>query len=711
VDSYSELLNNAILLLALGVIYDTLGLYKIRQVLLRDSLSGLLVGLLGMAVMLTPWMLAPGIFFDTRWVLISLCGVFFGFVPTVIAVLMTVTLRLFQGGTGAFVGSLVIVVSAVIGLIWRRFEYNRDWKLSWFNLYILGFLVQVAVLCCMYFLPVEVRLKVVIALAPPLLIIFPFGSMLLGLVLRRQRDRRATELALDVHRSLLDRERGLLRGLIDSIPDIIFFKDSNGRYLGYNQAFEQMTGITEQTAIGKTDQNLFEPEIAELFHQHNQEVIETGIPFSTDQSVSFQGGKRRMLSIRIAPFYGLDGTLYGLVGIGRDTTRRWQAEQDREQLQDQLAQAQKIESVGQLAGGIAHDFNNMLAVILGQAEMASMQLDNQPRLKVAISEIQNAANRSSNLTKQLLAFARKQPTVPLVLDLNERITDMFKMLRLVIGEDIELRLHLAEDLWRVKIDPSQVDQILTNFCVNARDAIGENGRVSIKTKNLTLDQNWCNHHNDLVPDDYVVISVSDNGRGIDAETRRNIFDPFFSTKKISDGTGLGLATVYGIVKQNNGFVDVYSEPGHGATFKVYLPRTEGDTAKSENTQPNDMPMGTEIILVAEDEKPVLAVAKDMLESLGYQVLSADSPGKALEVADTHSGTIDLLLTDVIMPEMNGLKLSEQLLQHHPTLKVLFMSGYTADVISQHGVLDEGISFIEKPFSMQDMAQKVRQALN
>lgn len=710
-DSYSELLNNAVLLLALGVIYDTLGLYKIRQVLLRDSLSGLLVGLLGMAVMLTPWLLAPGIFFDTRWVLISLCGVFFGFVPTFIAVLMTVTLRLFQGGTGAFVGSLVIVVSAVIGLIWRRLEYGRGWKLSWLNLYLLGLLVQVAVLCCMYFLPVEVRLKVVLALAPPLLIIFPFGTMLLGLVLRRQRDRRATELALDEHRILLDRERGLLRGLIDSIPDIIYYKDSNGRYLGYNQAFEQMTGITEQTAIGKTDQNLFDPEIAELFQQQEQEVIETGIPFTTDQWVPFQDGKRRMLSTRIAQFHGLDGTLYGLVGIGRDTTRRWQAEQDREQLQDQLAQAQKIESVGQLAGGIAHDFNNMLAVILGQAEMASMQLDDKPRLKVAISEIQNAANRSSDLTKQLLAFARKQPTVPLVLDLNEKVTELFKMLRLVIGEDIELRLHLAQGLWGVKIDPSQIDQILTNFCVNSRDAIDENGRVSIETKNITLDQTWCNNHNDLVPGDYVVISVSDNGRGIDTETRQKIFDPFFSTKKISEGTGLGLATVYGIVKQNDGFIDVYSEPGHGATFKVYLPRTEGNTAKLEDTQPNDMPMGTETILVAEDEKPVLAIAKDMLESLGYQVLSANTPGKALEVADSYPGIIDLLLTDVIMPEINGLKLSEQLLQHHPTLKVLFMSGYTADVISQHGVLDEGVSFIEKPFSMQDMAQKVRQALD
>lgn len=708
--SFTGLLNNAVLLLALGVIYDTLGLYKIRLKMVRDSLSGVLVGLVGMAVMLTPWELVPGIFFDTRWILLSLCGLFFGLVPTLIAVAMTVSLRLFQGGGGAIVGSLVIITTAGVGLAWRQLVQNRDWHLSWGNLYVFGLLVQIDMLSCMFLMPENVRYKILAAVAPPVLLIYPIGTLLLGLILRRQRDRRTTELALNEQRQLLDRERGLLRGLINSIPDVIFVKNTEGRYLDCNQSFARLMGVSEQEIIGKTDQNLFDKETAAKLQLEDRQVQDSGIPLNKEEWVQFPNGQRLMISVHKAPFRGLDGTLYGLAGIGRDITERALAEEEREHLQAQLAQAQKIESVGQLAGGIAHDFNNMLAVILGQAELAQLRLDDKARLKVAISEIQNAAKRSSSLTQQLLAFARKQAIAPKVMDLNDNVAGMFKMLRRVIGEDIELRLTPGEGLWKVKMDPSQIDQILTNLCVNARDAIEGHGQIIIETRNMFLDESWCNAHPSLLPGEYVVISVSDNGKGMDDEIRQKIFDPFFTTKKMGAGTGLGLATVYGIIKQNNGLVDVYSEPGQGSTFRIYLPRTEEDEISAAPLSSEFLPKGDETILLVEDEESVLHITKEMLEDLGYQVLPAPSPMQGLRLAASFSGPIHLLLTDVVMPEINGLKLSEQLHQNHSELKVLFMSGYTADVIAQRGILDKGIEFIEKPFSLQKLSQKVREAL-
>ena len=709
--SFAGLLNNAVLLLALGVIYDALGLYTIRHRLVRDGLSGLLVGLVGIAVMLTPWELTPGIFFDTRWVLLSLCGLFFGLIPTTIAVCMTVAFRLYQAGGGMIVGSLVIVSTAAVGLIWRQIMHTRNGKLSWWNLYLFGVLVQLTMLSCMFLMPVEVRYKILAAVALPILLIYPIGTLLLGLILRRQRDRRAAELVLDEHRQLLDRERGLLRGLINAIPDIIFFKNTEGYYLDCNQAFAEKMGLPQQSVIGKTDFDLFDRETAALHQQEDEKILISGEPMNKEKWVHFPNGQRLMMSAHKAPFRGLDGTLYGLVGIGRDTTEQWRATEEREHLQTQLAQARKIESVGQLAGGIAHDFNNMLAVILGQAELARMRLDDRPRLQQAISEIQNAAKRSSDLTRQLLAFARKQPIAPKAMDLNDNVAGMFKMLRRVIGEDIELHLNLGEGLWHVKMDSSQLDQILTNLCVNARDAIEGHGRIAIETRNVSLDEAWCRAHSELVPGQYVVISVSDNGRGMDAETRLQIFDPFFTTKKTGQGTGLGLATVYGIVKQNHGMIDVYSELDQGSVFKIYLPRTEDQPADNVPPVTDSVLRGTETILLVEDEESVLLLTKEMLESLGYKVLHSPTPNHALQVADGISGPIHLLLTDVVMPEINGLKLSEQLRQHYPELKVLFMSGYTADIITPQGVLDRGVICVEKPFSLQALSQKVREALN
>ena len=709
--SFSGLLNNAVLLLALGVIYDTLGLYKLRNKPLRGLLSGLLIGLVGIAVMLTPWELKPGVFFDTRWVLLSLCGLFFGTIPTLIAVIMTVSLRLFQGGGGMYVGSIVIITTAGVGLLWRYFHKIRNWHLSWWNLYLFGVLVQLDFLACMFLMPANVRYKILATVGPPVLLIFPVGTALLGLILRRQRDRRTAEFALEEHRQLLNRERGLLNDLIDSIPDVIYYKDKDDRYLGCNKAFEQVSGIPKQAVPGKTDDQIFSAEMARQFQQQDQKVLTDEIPIDIEEQVRMPDGETRIFNTVKVPFRGLEGTVYGLAGISRDITDSWREAKERKLLQEQLAQSQKMETVGQLAGGIAHDFNNMLAVILGQTELAKLRLDDKPRLSTAIDEIQKAARRSSDLTQQLLAFARKQAITPKVMDLNSGVSGMATMLHRLIGENVELSLQLKIHLWKVKIDPNQLDQILTNICINARDAIEGHGKLVIETNNIVLDEAWTQPHYNLLPGKYVVISISDNGKGIPPEVRKQIFDPFFTTKKVGEGTGLGLATVYGIVKQNNGIIDVYSELDLGTTFKIYLPASETDQVNDIAVGQDLLLEGSETILVVEDEEAVLDLTTDMLKNLGYTVLSANTPKDGLKITATYPEPIDLLLTDVVMPEGNGLDFSTQLTAKRPGLKTLFMSGYTAEIIAKHGILEEGLFFIEKPFSLTKLSQKIRETLD
>jgi PAS domain S-box-containing protein len=395
-----------------------------------------------------------------------------------------------------------------------------------------------------------------------------------------------------------------------------------------------------------------------------------------------------------------------------DITERRRAEEERDKLHSQLLQAQKMESVGRLAGGVAHDFNNMLGVIMGHAELALDEIDPAQSIFKDLQEIRKAAQRSADLTRQLLAFARKQTVNPKVLDINETVEGMLKMLRRLIGEDIQLAWLPVADLWTIKVDPAQIDQILANMCVNARDAIAGVGKVTIETKNVTFDASYCAAHADFPPGDFVLLAVSDNGCGMDKDVLGKVFEPFFTTKEMGKGTGLGLATVYGIVKQNNGFINVYSEPGQGTTFKIYLPRTEVQVFEEQTLQREQKDLkGAETILLVEDEESILALAKAILERHGYKVLPARSPIEAMHAAQAHPDRIHLLITDVVMPGMNGKDLNEKLGALKPGLKCIFMSGYTANVIAHHGILDEGIHFIQKPFSVKAIAEKVREVLD
>ena len=385
---------------------------------------------------------------------------------------------------------------------------------------------------------------------------------------------------------------------------------------------------------------------------------------------------------------------------------------ERKNLEAQLAQAQKMESVGRLAGGVAHDFNNMLSVILGYADMALNSADTTHPLHHALTQIRNSAMRSADLTRQLLAFARRQTIAPSVLDINETVAGMLKMIQRLIGEDIELAWRPMPGIWPVLMDPSQLDQILANLCVNARDAIAGVGRITIETDNIFLDKAYCANHEGFIPGDYVMIAVSDNGHGMDKKTMSHLFEPFFTTKKAGKGTGLGLSMIYGAVKQNNGFINVYSEPGKGSTFRIYLPRHAGEK-EQKRAEETELPAlkGRETILLVEDEPMILELAVTILEMQDYTVLQASTPGEAIRLAREHAGKIHLLLTDVIMPEMNGRELAKKILSLYPDMKRLFMSGYTADVIAHHGVLDEGVHFISKPFSVKDLTAKVREALD
>jgi nitrogen-specific signal transduction histidine kinase/CheY-like chemotaxis protein len=397
--------------------------------------------------------------------------------------------------------------------------------------------------------------------------------------------------------------------------------------------------------------------------------------------------------------------------IGIDITERKHAEAEHAKLQIQLTQAQKMESVGRLAGGVAHDFNNLLMGTLGYVDLCRDALPAEHPIRCYLDEITAISLRSADLTRQLLAFARKQIIAPRILDLNNAMSGMLKLLGRLIGEDIQMILMPGANLPLVKLDPTQIDQILTNLCINARDAIAGIGTITVTTASGKLDQAFCDDHVGAVPGAYVLLTVSDNGCGMTKDVLGMIFEPFFTTKEVGKGTGLGLATVYGIVKQNNGFIYATSEPGKGTTFKIYLPAIATETVATTVTNKAEVPKGRgETILFVEDEKSLRVTCGTFLDALGYKVLLAETPGEALKRVAGHPGDIHVLLTDVVMPGMDGRQLAKRISAVKPSVKVLFMSGYTSNEITQRGILEDGVQFLSKPFSRDDLARKLHEVL-
>jgi two-component system, cell cycle sensor histidine kinase and response regulator CckA len=505
----------------------------------------------------------------------------------------------------------------------------------------------------------------------------------------------------------------LLTATLESTEDGILTVNRAGKVEQWNARFLELWRIPKELAIEGDDEELLQY-VAGHVQNFDEFFARVKSLYENPEEISFDVialADGRWLE-RYSQPRRLDGETIGRVWSFRDITDRKRAEKERAKLHEQLLHAQKMEIVGRLAGGVAHDFNNMLGVILGYAEMALERLSAEQPVYKAVHRIQEAAQRSVDLTRQLLAFARKQAIAPKLIDLNETVAGMLSMLRRLIGEDIELIWLPGGNLCPVKIDPAQIDQILANLCVNARDAVKGVGRVTIETGLASVDEAWCTMHIGAVPGEYVLLTVSDTGCGMDRETISHLFEPFFTTKEQGQGTGLGLASVYGAVTQNKGFITVDSEPGQGTTFKIYLPWYAETRAE---VPPQQVPFeaaacGHETILLVEDEPTILEMTTIMLQRLGYTVLGAGSPEEAIRLAGKYSGRIDLLMTDVVMPGMNGRALADNLLASYPGIKCLFMSGYTADVITHHGVLEEAEIFIQKPFSSKDVGKKLREIM-
>ncbi|MBI5593440.1 MAG: PAS domain S-box protein [Deltaproteobacteria bacterium] len=505
-------------------------------------------------------------------------------------------------------------------------------------------------------------------------------------------------------RKRADAERKLLMAAIEQAGESIVMTDPQGIIQFVNPAFKRTTGYTREEVIGQNSRILKSDKQDELFYRNLWETISGGRTWAGRIVNKRKDGTLYTEDASISPVRDASGRIVNFVAVKRNITEDLR-------LAAQFQQAQKMEAVGLLAGGVAHDYNNMLSVILGYAEMALCNVDPAQPLYSDLEEILNAAKRSADITRQLLTFARKQTISPVVLNLNRTVESMLSMLRRLIGEDIDLAWLPGAGLYPIKMDPVQVDQILANLCVNARDAISDVGKVTIETENAVIDETYCADHAGFVSGAYVLLAVSDDGCGMNKEILDRIFEPFFTTKGVGQGTGLGLSTVYGIVKQNNGFINVYSEPGKGTTFRIYLRRYADQAIDTQRERVVEIPLSRgETVLLVEDEPSLRTLAKIMLEKLGYRVLDAGTPGEAIGLAEGHASEIQLLITDVVMPEMNGRDLAKRFQSLNPGMKILFMSGYTSSVIAHRGVLDEGVNFIQKPFSMKDLAVKVREAL-
>ena len=502
-----------------------------------------------------------------------------------------------------------------------------------------------------------------------------------------------------------DADRKRLSAAIEQSAESIMVTDPDAKIQYVNPAFEKISGYTREEAVGQTPRMLGSGQQDVEFYRNLWATLSSGNTWHGRFINRRKDGLLYTEDALISPVCDAAGHLINYVAVKRDITEQLR-------VTEQLQQAQKMDSIGRLAGGVAHDFNNMLGVILGHAEMA-MELTNPDHpIHEDLLEIQKAAERSAALTRQLLAFARKQTATPKVMNLNETVEGMLNMLRRLMGEDIELRWNPQADLWPIQIDPSQIDQILANLCVNAREAIVGVGKITIETHDIVFRPVDAEKQTGSLPGDYVRIDFRDTGCGMTQDTLDHIFEPFFSTKKKGLGSGLGLATVYGVVKQNNGFIQVHSRPSQGTLFHIFLPRHQGKLEPQDTSTSSSPPAGGhESILLVEDEPAILKITGQILEGLGYTVRKALSPAEAIRLATEQGSEIDLLLTDVVMPEMNGRDLAQKILKIQPKLKCLFMSGYTADVIARNGVLDKGVHFIEKPFTKQTLALQIRQALD
>jgi two-component system cell cycle sensor histidine kinase/response regulator CckA len=495
-----------------------------------------------------------------------------------------------------------------------------------------------------------------------------------------------------------------------SISDGIWLLDPERRILQSNGRFEELLGIRAESVIGKHCYETVHCTSNFIESCPFEKMLLTG----RRESLELEDKERAVwLQVTVDPNYDKSGVINGCIHIVRDITDRKQAEKEKAVLEEQLRQSQKMEAIGRLAGGIAHDFNNILTVISGNCQLSLLDLKECDRLKENIEEIKNAAERASILIRQLLAFGRRQILEMEVTDLNTLLQNLCKLLHRIIGEDIELIIELSNDLGRVKIDQGQIEQVILNLVVNGKDAMPRGGKLTISTGNVELDEGYTRIHSGVTPGCYVMFSVSDTGMGMSPDVKERIFEPFFTTKEKGKGTGLGLSTVYGIIKQHGGHIWVYSEPGQGTTFRIYLPWVDEPLeAFKEKKDFAEITPGEEAILLVEDEDAVRKVACTILEKNGYTVLECANGEQALRVVrEQINKSIHLIITDVVMPGMSGRELTKQLEAIHPGIKKLYISGYADDTISHYGILEPQTALLKKPFTMDSLLRRVREILD
>jgi len=508
---------------------------------------------------------------------------------------------------------------------------------------------------------------------------------------------------------------------LDALPVAAYLCDATGVIQQYNRRAADLWGRRPQ-AGDSTERfcgayKLYRPDGTFLAHYHCPmgEALRTGRPRRDEEVVIERpDGSRVSVLFNVDLIRDESGLLLGAVNVLQDRTQVEGETQvaERNRLEQQFRQAQKMEAVGRLAGGVAHDFNNMLTVINGYSEVVFRKLRPDDPIREMVSEVRRAGERAAALSRQLLTFSRQEVLAPEVLDLNAVVRELGKLLRRVIGEDIDLCTNLQSNVGSVKADPGQIEQVVINLAVNARDAMPRGGKITLVTRNVYLDESYCWRHVQVRPGPYVLLAVSDTGHGMTEEVKARLFEPFFTTKEPGKGTGLGLAMAFGVIKQSGGHIEVYSEPGLGTTFKIYLPRVEGSAAGGKSWHGlSPAPRGNETLLVAEDEDGVRSFSRAALQEAGYTVLEASDGADALRVVGQHDGPIHLLVSDVVMPQLGGRDLAERLLQLHPDMKVLFLSGYTDDAVVRNGVLQEKVNFLQKPFSPLVLAHKVREILD
>lgn len=503
----------------------------------------------------------------------------------------------------------------------------------------------------------------------------------------------------------------LYRLIAENTTDLICLLDTKGKYAYVSPSYRELLGYAPEDLMGRSFFSLIHPDEREEARRRFVESRDGKKAGNLQWRLKHIDGTWKFFDAVENWIYDLDDRPQRAIVVSRDLTERKVAEKALRDSEEQLRQAQKLEAIGQLAGGVAHDFNNLLTVITGYSDLLLKRIAEGDSNRSRVEEIKLAAERASSLTRQLLAFSRKQVLQPKLFDLNTLVSDMGKMLQRLIGEHIELTTALTKDAIQINADPGQIEQVLMNLVVNARDAMPDGGRITIETAHIQIDQTYASSHLAVHPGPYVMLAVSDTGFGIDPETRKHIFEPFFTTKEQGKGTGLGLSTVYGIVKQSGGNIWIYSEPGQGTTFKVYLPKV-GDEANltRAHIEPAITLRGTETILLVEDERQIRELAHEFLSESGYKVLACSNGNEALHVIDDYPDEVHLVVTDVVMPQMSGRELAERITATSPGTKVLFMSGYTNDAIVRHGVLNPGTWFIQKPFTPDALGQKVRQVL-